>query len=111
MRDLPLDQLHQLIAYVPQDVYLFNASVRDNILLGRDDVSDSDVGLAADIALASEFIEALPQGWDTPLGERGARLSGGQRQRIAVARAVLPTPRSWSWTKPSRTSTPNQRSR
>lgn len=55
----PLDQLHQLIAYVPQDVYLFNASVRDNILLGRDDVSDSDVGLAADIALASEFIEAL----------------------------------------------------
>lgn len=89
VRNIPQDQLHQLIAYVPQDVYLFNASVRDNILLGRDDVSDTDIRHAADIALASEFIEALPEGWETLLGERGARLSGGQRQRIAVARAVL----------------------
>lgn len=89
LRDLPQQQLHELIAYVPQDVYLFNASVRDNVRLGRDDVSDEDLQRAADIALASEFIDALPQGWATSLGERGARLSGGQRQRVAVTRAIL----------------------
>jgi ABC-type multidrug transport system fused ATPase/permease subunit len=89
LRDLPQEQLRDIIAYVPQDTYLFNASVRDNLRLGREDVSDDDLRHAADVALASEFVDALPQGWDTTLGERGARLSGGQRQRIAVARAIL----------------------
>lgn len=89
LRDLPQQQLRDIVAYVPQDVYLFNASVRDNVRLGRDDVDDDDLRRAAETALAREFIDALPQGWDTTLGERGARLSGGQRQRIAVARAIL----------------------
>lgn len=89
LRQLPQSTLRDLIAYVPQDVYLFNRSVRENIRLGQATATDAQVEAAARLAQALEFIEELPDGWATLLGERGARLSGGQRQRIAIARALL----------------------
>ena len=81
--------LRSRIALVPQDVAVFAASVGDNIRFGRPDASDADVARAAELAQADEFIRRLPQGFDTPIGERGITLSGGQRQRIAIARAIL----------------------
>ncbi len=77
------------IALVPQDLTIFAATVRDNIAFGRPDATDEEIRAAARDALADEFIEALEQGYDTPVGERGVTLSGGQRQRIAIARAIL----------------------
>ena len=68
---------------------IFAASIADNIRFGRPEASDAEVERAAELALASEFINRLPQGFDTPVGERGVTLSGGQRQRIAIARAIL----------------------
>jgi ATP-binding cassette subfamily B protein len=68
---------------------MFATSVRDNIRFGRPQASDADVARAAQLANAAAFIAALPQGFDTPVGERGVTLSGGQRQRIAIARAIL----------------------
>ena len=81
--------LRQRISLVPQDTVIFAASIRDNIRFGRPDASDAEVARAAELALAAEFIERLPQRFDTPAGERGVTLSGGQRQRIAIARAIL----------------------
>ena len=81
--------LRRHIALVPQDTVIFAASISDNIRFGRPEASDADVRRAAELALASEFINRLPQGFDTPVGERGVTLSGGQRQRIAIARAIL----------------------
>lgn len=89
LRDLPLRQLPELITHVPQDVYLFNDDVIGNLRIGRTDATTQQVEDAAAHAQAAEFIAALPQGYATQLGERGARLSGGQRQRLAVARAIL----------------------
>jgi len=89
LRALPLTQIPELVAYVPQDVYLFNGDVLDNIRVGRHDATEAEIERAAHAAQASEFIEALPRGYRTQLGERGARLSGGQRQRLAIARAIL----------------------
>jgi len=89
VRDLPIAALRELVALVPQDVYLFNESIADNIRLGRPQATMAEVEQAARIAQAHDFIERLPQGYDTPCGERGARLSGGERQRIAIARAIL----------------------
>jgi ATP-binding cassette subfamily B protein len=80
------------IGVVPQETMLFAASARENIRYGRPGASDSEVEAAAGAAAADEFIRRLPQGYDTFLGERGARLSGGQRQRIAIARAILRDP-------------------
>jgi ATP-binding cassette subfamily B protein len=77
------------IGLVPQETVLFGASARDNIRYGRPDAGDSEIEAAARAAGADEFIRALPQGYDTFLGERGTRLSGGQRQRLAIARALL----------------------
>jgi len=77
------------IALVPQDSVVFATSARENIRFGRPDASDAEVERAADLAHASEFIRRLPEGFATPLGERGVTLSGGQRQRIAIARAIL----------------------
>jgi ATP-binding cassette subfamily B protein len=82
-------QLRSHIALVPQDTAIFAMSVRDNIRFGRPDASDADIEQAAEAAAAAAFIRALPQGYDTPVGERGVTLSGGQRQRIAIARAIL----------------------
>ena len=74
---------------MPQDVAIFGASIKDNIRFGRPDASDAEVARAAELAAASEFIQRLPQGFDTLIGERGVTLSGGQRQRLAIARAIL----------------------
>jgi ATP-binding cassette subfamily B protein len=81
--------LRRHIALVPQDTAIFAMSVRDNIRFGRPDASDAEIERAAEDAAAAEFIRRLPQGYDTPVGERGVTLSGGQRQRIAIARAIL----------------------
>jgi ATP-binding cassette subfamily B protein len=81
--------LRRQIALVPQDAVVFAASVRDNIRFGRPDANDQEVERAAELAHAREFIARLPQGLETPVGERGVTLSGGQRQRIAIARAIL----------------------
>jgi len=77
------------IALVPQESVVFAASARENIRFGRPDATDAEVERAADLAHATEFIRNLPEGFETPLGERGVTLSGGQRQRIAIARAIL----------------------
>jgi ATP-binding cassette subfamily B protein len=86
------ERVRRLIGLVPQDTVLFGASARDNIRYGRPDASDGELEAAASAAEADEFLRALPQGYDTFLGERGMRLSGGQRQRIAIARAILKDP-------------------
>ena len=77
------------IALVPQDPVIFAASVTENVRFGRPDATDVMVREACEAAHAREFIERLPQGYDTDLGERGVKLSGGQRQRISIARALL----------------------
>src|SRR4030095_6856156 len=89
-----IDQISQAdlraaIAYVPQDPAMFHRSIADNIRIGKPGASDVEVREAARLAHASEFIEALPSGFDTLVGERGVKLSGGQRQRVAIARAIL----------------------
>ncbi|CUH53232.1 ABC transporter transmembrane domain-containing protein [Shimia marina] len=91
---VPLPQMQreafrQHMALVPQDPVIFAQSARDNIRFGRLDASDAEVEAAAKTAAAHEFISALPEGYDSPLGERGVMLSGGQKQRIAIARAIL----------------------
>jgi ATP-binding cassette subfamily B protein len=82
-------ELRRRIALVPQDVAVFATSVAENIRFGRPDASDADIVRAAELAGAAEYIDRLPQRYDTPIGERGVTLSGGQRQRIAIARAIL----------------------
>ncbi|MCG8347303.1 MAG: ABC transporter ATP-binding protein/permease [Chloroflexales bacterium] len=89
IRALPQTTLRDMIALVPQDIYLFNTSLLENIRLGRPAATTAEVEHAAQLALAHEFITALPDGYDTSAGERGVQLSGGQRQRIAIARAFL----------------------
>jgi ATP-binding cassette subfamily B protein len=80
------------VGVVPQETVIFGATARENIRFGRPDATDAEIEAAARAAAADEFIRALPQGYDTFLGERGTRLSGGQRQRIAIARAILKDP-------------------
>ncbi|MBD1849451.1 ABC transporter ATP-binding protein [Leptolyngbya sp. FACHB-711] len=92
IRDLELHSLRQAIGWVSQDVFLFHGSVLENIIYGDPSASLSEAIAAAKIAEAHDFIEQLPQGYDTIVGERGQKLSGGQRQRLAIARAVLKNP-------------------
>jgi ATP-binding cassette subfamily B protein len=87
-----ISQLRGAIGIVPQDTIIFAANVMDNIRLGKLDATDAEIRLAAQAAAADEFIQGLPDGYNTFLGERGIRLSGGQRQRIAIARAILKNP-------------------
>jgi ATP-binding cassette subfamily C protein CydCD len=89
VRDMKLDDLRRLVALVAQDTYLFNVSLRENLRLGRPEASDAEVLEAARRANVDEFAAALPEGYDTLVGERGMQLSGGQRQRVAIARALL----------------------
>ena len=89
VKRVTLASLRKEMAIVSQDVTMFNDSVRANIAFGRLDASDADIRAAAKVAAADEFIEAMPEGYDTVVGDRGVKLSGGQRQRIALARAVL----------------------
>ncbi|MFC2100058.1 ABC transporter ATP-binding protein [Candidatus Bipolaricaulota bacterium] len=89
VRDLTLDSLRRQVSIVLQDVFLFHGTVRENIQFGRPGATDQEMIEAARIANAEEFIEQLPEGYETLIGERGVKLSGGQRQRLAIARAVL----------------------
>ena len=89
VRDVTLDSLRSQIGIVTQETVLFNDTVRHNIAYGQPHVSQKKVEEAARMARAHEFIQALPEGYDTMIGERGVRLSGGERQRIAIARAIL----------------------
>ncbi len=91
-RQMSLQALRQRVGIVPQDAVIFSTSAIENIRYGRPDATDAEVRAAATAAFADTFICALPQGYDTFLGERGVRLSGGQRQRIAIARAMLKNP-------------------
>ena len=93
VRHIALDELHRLVMVVPQDVYLFPVTIRENIRYGDLDADDARVEEAARRAQAHPFIERLPNGYDTQVGEGGALLSGGQRQLIAFARALLADPR------------------
>lgn len=93
VRDVQLDAYRRLLGVVEQDVFLFDGTVRENIAYGRRGASEQDVRAAAEAAAALEFIEALPDGLNTFIGERGVKLSGGQRQRLAIARAILADPR------------------
>ncbi len=93
LRDWSLESLRSQMAVVEQDIFLFSRSIKDNITLGMEDVPFEKVVEAAKLAQAHEFIEALPEKYETVVGERGITLSGGQRQRIAIARAVLRDPR------------------
>ncbi len=89
LRDVTLASLRSQVAIVSQDVTLFDDTIRANIALGRLEASEADIVRAAKAAAAHEFILAQPQGYDTPIGDRGQRLSGGQKQRLALARAIL----------------------
>lgn len=93
VRDLTLHDLRRAVGIVFEDTFLFNDSVRGNIAFARPDAPVEDVERAARLAGAHEFVTALPEGYDTVIGERGFSLSGGQRQRIAIARAILADPR------------------
>jgi ATP-binding cassette subfamily B protein len=93
VRDVRLDELRREIGVVSQDPFLFSTTVRENIAYGRPDATDEEVRRAARMAQAEEFIDALPEGFETVVGERGYTLSGGQRQRVAIARALITDPR------------------
>jgi ATP-binding cassette, subfamily B, bacterial len=93
VRDVTLASLRSEIGAITQDPFLFSTTVRENIAFGRPDLTDEEVERAARLAQAHEFVERLPQGYETVIGERGITLSGGQRQRIAIARALAVDPR------------------
>jgi ABC-type multidrug transport system fused ATPase/permease subunit len=93
VRDVTLTSLRREIGVIAQDPFLFSATVRENIAFGRPDATTEDVERAARLAQAHEFVAALPDGYDTVIGERGITLSGGQRQRVAIARALVVDPR------------------
>jgi len=93
LRTVQVKSLRRHIAVVLQDTFLFNTSVRENLRYGKPDATPEEMVAAAQAAYAHEFIEELPQGYDTEIGERGVKLSGGQKQRLALARAILANPR------------------
>jgi ATP-binding cassette subfamily B protein len=93
VREVRLEDLRRSIAIVSQDPFLFSTTVRENIAFGVPAATDEEVEQAARMAQAHDFVAALPEGYDTVIGERGITLSGGQRQRLAIARAILMDPR------------------
>jgi len=92
VRDVTLSSLHQAIGVVPQDTVLFNDTIRYNIAYGRDNATQDQIESAARAARIHDFILTLPQGYDTPVGERGLKLSGGEKQRVGIARTLLKDP-------------------
>jgi ATP-binding cassette subfamily B protein len=92
VRDVTLDSLRDAIGYVSQDTFLFDGTVRENLLYGRFGATEAEMIAAAEAAEAAEFVRSLPEGYDTRIGERGVKLSGGQRQRLSLARAMLRDP-------------------
>ncbi len=93
LQDIKLESYRHLLGVVEQDVFMFDGTVFDNIAYGRRGATLAQVQAAASAAAASEFIDSLPQGYETWIGERGVKLSGGQRQRLAIARAILADPK------------------
>ena len=93
LRDVGLASLRNQVSVVLQDTFLFNATIRENLLYGKPDATRDELVAAARAAYAHDFIQELPDGYDTEIGERGVRLSGGQKQRLALARAILADPR------------------
>jgi ATP-binding cassette subfamily B protein len=93
IRDVTLASLRRAFGIVQQDVFLFSATIRDNIAYGASDASDDEIVRVAKLARIHEFIESLPDGYDTWVGERGITLSGGQKQRISIARTLLLDPK------------------
>jgi ATP-binding cassette subfamily B protein len=93
VRDVTLESLRKQIGIVLQETTLFSGTIRENIAFGRPDASEEEIIEAAKAAAAHDFIISFPQGYDTPVGERGSTLSGGQKQRVAIARALLLNPR------------------
>ena len=93
LKDVTLESLRRQIAIVPQEIALFQGTIKENIGYGKPDATDDEIFEAAKKANANSFILALPNGYETEVGERGAKLSGGERQRIAIARAVLRDPK------------------
>lgn len=93
LRDLTQESLRAAIGVVPQDTVLFNESIYYNIAYGRPQASRAEVERAAEMAHIRDFVEGLPKGWDTVVGERGLKLSGGEKQRVAIARVILKRPR------------------
>ncbi|MCR5213395.1 MAG: ABC transporter ATP-binding protein/permease [Eubacterium sp.] len=89
LKDIPLEQLYDQVAYVSQDTWLFDDTIMNNLRMGNTRASDERIRQVAKLSGCNEFIEALPMGYDTPVGRGGAHLSGGERQRIAIARAML----------------------
>ena len=93
VRELSLSSLRDAIGYVPQKGILFSGTIAENIRWGKEDATDEEVRLAAEIAQAAEFIEEKPEGYDNEISQGGANVSGGQKQRLAIARAVIKHPR------------------
>ena len=93
IRDVTQKSLREQIGIVPQETLLFSGDIRSNIRYGRLDATDEEIEIAAKAANAQEFIDRMPLGYETEVGERGTQLSGGQRQRVAIARAILKNPR------------------
>ncbi len=93
LKTLKLHTLRSQVAVVLQDTFLFNTTIRDNLLFGKPDATEQELVAASKAAHAHEFVQALPSGYETTIGERGVKLSGGQKQRLALARAILADPR------------------
>jgi ABC-type multidrug transport system fused ATPase/permease subunit len=93
LRQVRLDSLRNQVAVVLQDTFLFNSTIRENLLYGKPGATEEELRAATEAAFAHDFILALPNGYDTEIGERGVKLSGGQKQRLALARAILADPR------------------